>query len=306
MMSSPRDPLPTELDAMADTLNAAWNGLVRGEIAPGDDGPYLQTLRRLHQADDAPALPRERQDRIWRELAAGAAPRPTLVVLGPFPPTSSNGHAAPPAVPPRQRWPLSALASAAVLALMLASVLLTVSLWQPNRWLRSAGAPGILADEIVFQQRLDAIPPGAALASVDRATLPPGAAWEQGTPATSGDGPMLYRIEAGDASLQADGPFQVTRRGAAPVDVAAGKTVDLTAGDVAFLPAGVASQWRNHGSAPASLIDAGLSDRAGNPDPAVQSVPLVREPAASVAAPADLTLRRLTLAPGATLPGAAD
>src|SRR5690242_17588326 len=97
-MSSPADRMPPELDAAADALSLAWNALVRGEPAAiRDASPFAPTLRRLHALDDAPALSPERQARIWREVTAAQAAGPALVVLGPAPPASRNGHAVDPA-----------------------------------------------------------------------------------------------------------------------------------------------------------------------------------------------------------------
>ncbi|HEU5432738.1 MAG TPA: hypothetical protein VFU81_13815, partial [Thermomicrobiales bacterium] len=255
------DRLPPELDATADALNVAWNAIVRGEPIDAAVSPFAPTLRRLHALDDAPALTPERQARIWRDLMAAQGAGPALVLLPPMPPASPDGPApgsgvvnAPAA---QQRWPASFLATAAVLVLMLSSVLLTVGLWQPNRWLRTGDVPGVIADETIFHQRLDDIPAAANRVNVHRDTLSPGAVWEQGTRTTSGVGPTLYRVESGAVAVQAEGSFQVTRHGATLASaIPAGTTVDLAPGDVAFLPPGAASHWRNQAVHPATLLDA--------------------------------------------------
>ncbi|HEU0114609.1 MAG TPA: hypothetical protein VFQ80_08030, partial [Thermomicrobiales bacterium] len=130
----------------------------------------------------------------------------------------------------------------------------------PNATPAASLPPGVTADTVLFDQRLYAIPADASWAGVERTTLGPGAGMHQGSPDSSGVGPMLYRVEAGTVTGQADGPVSVTRASAATAEQAApGTDIELAAGDVVFVPAGVASQWRNSGGAPATILDAGIS-----------------------------------------------
>ncbi|HEX5497916.1 MAG TPA: hypothetical protein VFX03_01775, partial [Thermomicrobiales bacterium] len=296
-----------------------WNALTRGDLPPATDGsPLVETLWRLHEADDAPTLPPDRQARIWRDLMAGRPAEPTLVVLGPFPPASPNGHRQPPplavADAPRRRWPASALATAAVVALMLASVLLTMALWQPNRWLRPAAAPppvttAVAPDasvqvEPLLAARFAEIPADARWVGVERYTAAPGAAWRQGAPEMSGVGPMLYRIERGAVTVAGDGAFEVTRAGDAdPNPIGPGTTVALAGGDVAFMPSGVVTRWRNDGSDPAVILDAGVTT-VGSADLSMlapYAMPINDWGVVPPKAPVDFAVNRITIAPGETL-----
>ncbi len=167
-------------------------------------------------------------------------------------------------------------------------------------------ATGITEDTILFQQRIDEIPTNASWAGVERITLDPGGTMTQGDIATAGVGPTLYRVEHGAVSMQADGPTTVTRAGSSEAStIPPGTTVDLTADDVVFTPNGAASHWRNGGTEAAVLLDAGIQIPGGEPPPDSGETyvqPINDWPVNPPPAPVNLTLRRVTLAPGGSVP----
>jgi sugar lactone lactonase YvrE len=180
-------------------------------------------------------------------------------------------------------------------------------------------APGVTEDAVVFHQVFDDIPANANWVGVERISLGSGAVMHQGTPDTSGVGPMLYRVEGGTVTGTADGTMTIMPAGQPRATaVAGGVDVVLSAGDVAFVPPGVASVWRNDGPVPATLMATGVThlgggwrDDTGADAPHWAEGPvLFFETAISVwpitppAAPAAFTVQRMTLAPGARLPQA--
>lgn len=165
-------------------------------------------------------------------------------------------------------------------------------------------SPGITQHTILFRQRIDEIPEGAGWTGVEGVTFAPGETWRQGMARGEGFGPMLYRLEAGTMTVRAAAPFTLTRAGASVANEALKETdIVLEPGDVVFMPFGVTSEWRNDGTAPARLMDAGIAF-TGSPSKLADywyDVYLTPPPA-----PVELTLRRLTLQPGEHLPIAAE
>lgn len=111
----------TDADAM-EHLNRYWDEAVRGRTAAADVDPALAaTVQRLTAADDAPAPDPAFAAQLWQRLLADAPSGPT-----------PNGRATGGlrrwpvlVVPPAGRWwPLAGLATAAVLVLALAGVVL--------------------------------------------------------------------------------------------------------------------------------------------------------------------------------------
>jgi quercetin dioxygenase-like cupin family protein len=117
---------------------------------------------------------------------------------------------------------------------------------------------------------------------------------------------MLYRIESGAWSVRADGPISVTPAGATgAASVPTSGTTLLSPGDRVFIDAGVTSQWRNDGPSPAVVLVAGLSSFAMYNFPSgisFDGLSVGMTLNATPTAPAEFTLRRLILAPGARLP----
>jgi hypothetical protein len=114
---------------------------------------------------------------------------------------------------------------------------------------------------------------------------------------------MLYRLEAGTVTVRAAAPFTLTRAGASATVAPKDTDIVLEPGDVVFLPFSVTSEWRNDGSVPATLMDAGIESMSMPTKPAdyyYDAFPSTWPPA-----PVELTLRRRTLQPGEHLPIAA-
>jgi sugar lactone lactonase YvrE len=162
--------------------------------------------------------------------------------------------------------------------------------------------PGVTEDTELFDQTIDEIPADASGAEVDRDPLAPGDTWQVGTEASNGVGPMLYRVETGSVTLHADGPVQLTRAGGQrATEIAKDTNVVLNSGDIAYLRSGVAGEWHNAGTAPAMLLDAGINTN-GSSATILQTSPISAWPITPPGAPAQLTVRQITLAPGARLP----
>ena len=128
----------------------------------------------------------------------------------------------------------------------------------------------------------------------------------QGKSANAGVGPILFRVEQGTVSMQADGPITVTRAGTTePTAATPGAVIELGVDDVVFTPSGVVSQWHNAGPTSAVVLDAGIQIPGGEPPPnsgwtyvsPIDALGITPPPT-----PAELTVRRLTLAPGASVP----
>ena len=264
---------------------------------------------------------------------------------GSGPPVSPNGRVAvlsrpgpSPVLPDatgRGRWVLAPLATAALVLLILIGSYVAFGgplhvgrmddtpamLPALNGTPEASPVPGVTEDAVVFDQVFADIPALATWARLARTTLQPGASMIQGTPEHHGVGPMVYRIDAGSVTGQADGPIEVTRGGAASATrVAANTEIVLATGDVAFAPAGVGIQWRNAGSTPATVLESGVaipppagSDARMNNGTVVPGwtagdvsfEDLIDDYSTFVhppTAPAELTVTQVTIAPGASLP----
>jgi hypothetical protein len=149
--------------------------------------------------------------------------------------------------------------------------------------------------------------------ALNRYQLAPGAVQPVGKQEDTGVGPDLFTVEAGQVTVEADAPVLVTRADAnqvsPPDSVPPGTTIVLDIGDQLYAPSGVSFHRRNDGPTPATVLDfsigsvgdivrtmalpAGVTYDSGIPSKLLVSAP---------AAPAEATVRRLTLAPGAELP----
>src|SRR5687767_10831431 len=135
----------------ADRLNDRLDAVATGTARSRDLDPALgATVERFFAADDAPAPPPELADRLWERLMDA----PASVEVTPHPPVvlpDRNGrapaHVAPSPLPRQSlsgpRWTLGQLATAALVALVLAG---TVILLGPGRLtpLRPGDAPAIV------------------------------------------------------------------------------------------------------------------------------------------------------------------
>ena len=121
----------------------------------------------------------------------------------------------------------------------------------------------------------------------------------------------MLTVESGSVTGQAAGPLELTPAGATrPTPVPKDTDFVLNPGDVAYIPYGFTSHWRNDGTVPASLLDAGVSI------PATSSVqgtgvteetpPIAGWPNTFVMpeAPVEMTVHRMTVDPGGSLPAA--
>ncbi|HEU0116218.1 MAG TPA: hypothetical protein VFQ80_16135, partial [Thermomicrobiales bacterium] len=170
----------------------------------------------------------------------------------------------------------------------------------------AATPPATTQVEPLLAARFDSIAADANWIGVERYTAPPGAAWKQGAADANGVGPMLYRIERGGVSVQADGAIEVTRAGAPqPTTIAAGATIALAAGDVAYMPSGLVSRWRNDGTAPAVVFDSGITT-VGLADLSMfksYAMPINDWGVAPPPAPLAFAVERVTIAAGGVLRG---
>lgn len=161
----------------------------------------------------------------------------------------------------------------------------------------------------LFRQRLDDIPETAGCPIVEREVLPPGGKMRMGTKESFYLGPMAFRVESGTFTVVSEGATTLTRAGTSEsIAVAPGTTLQLRPDDVLFAPTGIVTDWRNDGELDAILIDTGVVDpfgEEGYPNDDIQTE-LVNgctmfSPKDFGSTSADLTVRRVTLAPGGVL-----
>ena len=322
---------------IADAVGEYWDALLAGSIrerAADLDPSLIDTIHRLRALDDARAPDPTFVNRLEHEMMGSHANAIWLepAIANPWTIATPNGHRSMssagqslPGLDDRRR----ALAQLATVALVLLTLLASfvafrgpLQLMTPDEQPAVIPAiegtpeavlpPGVTADTILFQHVLDEIPDGADWAGVERTTLPPGVMMNQGSPGDAGVGPYLYRVEAGTVTGQVDGPIAVTRAGTATEEpLAPDASIILNPGDVAFVPPGVASHWRNTGSSPATVLDTGVSTpgavNGGEwvTDGTVTSfeAPIDAWPIEPPPAPAELAVHELTLEPGARLAG---
>jgi hypothetical protein len=218
---------------------------------------------------------------------------------------------------PQRGWGFSHLATVVLLVFTITGAYLgIVAPHMPGPDWQSAGLstlggssdsvllPGVAEDTVLFQRTLEVIPPDAMWAGVERVTIDSGAAWPQGTRRTTGIGPYLYHIEAGTLSARADGPIEVIPAGsAAAKQVPQDTDITLHAGDQVFIPSGVTSRWRNDGATPAEVLDTGVAIPGGAaPAGVTYASPIDAFPIQPPGVPAELTVRRVTIQPRASLP----
>jgi mannose-6-phosphate isomerase-like protein (cupin superfamily) len=332
----------TDRDPRADAIGEYWNALLLGMPgAPAGelDPAFIETIDRLRALDDAcppdPSFVTELEQAIMGTSDASTWLEATI--LFPRLAVTPNGHggALPLAQPrphldPRRQW-LGSFATAALVLLTLIGSFIAfrgplhfVNHEQQPAIIPAIDGtpeatlpPGVTEDTVLFQQVLDEIPDGADWVGFERTTLGSGASMAQGTSSDGGVGPYLYRVEDGSVIGRADSPFEVKRAGnAAPAKVAGDTDVVLQTGDVAFVPPGVASHFRNDNQAPATILDTGVSttgvgSRIANGvevpgwskgNVLAFAAPIDAWPVAPPPAPAELAVHRLALDPGASLP----
>ncbi|HEU5432059.1 MAG TPA: hypothetical protein VFU81_10360 [Thermomicrobiales bacterium] len=294
--------MAVERDARQEqAIDRFWDDLVQGRslnVAAEPERSLSAAIQRLHALDDRPAP----ADRFVAQLRGR--------LLATAPPTPGAGAASMPAAPPRLRPRLAfpapnhgawaALAAAALVLLTLAGSLLALRGQRgPNL------APGVIDDTTLLRGTFPVLPKYASWAGIDQTTLAPGATWIAGTRDATGIGPMLYLVEAGTLTMQADGPLTFTRAGSiGDATKLPGETVALRPGDRMFTPSGVASQWRNDGAETTVVLGVGITTDSALKQPAnVDHRSLIDEGLITPpVAPVVVAARRITVQAGATVP----
>jgi hypothetical protein len=315
----------------ADRLNDHLDSIVTGGATPSPDlDPDLAaSVARFFAADDVPAPPAGLADAIWNELMDPRA----FVELGPPIPASQpnrNGrrplrlrHIAPPNRGPSA---LTFLATAALLALTIVGSFIGLR-WslQPlvpeQRTIipaivstaASALPTGVVSDDILLRATIEALPLGGPRRlGLRRIGLAPGAVEPNGSQADTGVGPNLFTVESGRVTVEADAPVVLSRAEANPAAVSSpvepGMAIVLDVGDRIFAPGGVSFRRRNDGSAPATILEfsigtvGDISQTGVLPDGVTWDNTLpFKLPPTFPTVPAEATVHRLTLAPGAEL-----
>ncbi len=158
----------------------------------------------------------------------------------------------------------------------------------------------------LVEARVDALPPGANWAGIERTTLAPGVAMPLGTAADDGRGAYLFVVEIGSIAFEVDGPAMVTRAGSPAIAVAAGGSPVLRPGDAGFVPTDTTARWRAVGDGPAAVLQFSLTGPGSSRQPAgVEHRTLVQDVSAAPATPVDAALWRVVVPPGDVLPVAA-
>jgi hypothetical protein len=243
-----------------------WDAIVLGDPLPLDnvDPQLAATIQLVHAIDDTPLPDSAFATRLERDLLWSAPhARPGSSAPDPRASRARLDIAGVPARWPyvtRRRMVTPLAATAALLAIMLASVV--VSLLIASLAVRERGelpivlGPGITG-EMLLQARFDTLPDGILGADIERWVVQPGAELPMGREETSGEGPSAYLVEAGTLTVQTDGPLAVTRAGTiAPVTMEAVSQTELQTGDRGFVPLGVTSLWRNDGDTPVRVLEA--------------------------------------------------
>ncbi len=211
------------------------------------------------------------------------------------------------------RHGLAALPTAGLLVVTVLVSALTIGAALPAQDPARLPAPttafGISGDAVLMQSRVEALPLGTQWASLLRATLAPGAVWEVGQKLYDDDGPLLYRVESGALTIQAEQPISLTAAGATEAHMLPAQTQRvLHPGDSGFIPAGVRFRWSNDGSEPVAVLHVKLSlvGFAGAclpPPPGVALTPLIEQRKwEQPVQPILVTLRQVTLDARAAVP----
>jgi hypothetical protein len=329
-MTGHAEPWNLDMSEAAQELSDAWDEAVRGDLAfeAAGTGDLIGAVRGLHAVDTAPHLSSWQRDQIWDDIVARHASGVFLV--GPLPAASATLDAldgqrlanrpiqsAHPSRSVTGRWALAQLATAALLLLTLLAGFAALRVF-PYRGgdERAIGIPApespsdVLAPElgdntILLQGMFDEIPSLASWVGMERISLAPGAEWTRGRNQDLGEGPLLFGVESGALTIEANGPVAVIRQDGTPTTIAPGEDVTLNPGDRGFAASGIVAQWRNTGTVPVSVIDAGITTSGtgwGRIPGAVTYEQLVAEyQFKAQALPLAMTVHRVTLKPGENL-----
>jgi hypothetical protein len=318
----------------ADRLNDHLDVIVAvGSTPPALDPAMEAAVAGFFAADDAPGPPPDLADRIWDELLEQDR-FAELVPQSPSIPAVRDGRQTPGAMPAslerrglfQPRWTLAQLATAALVLLTVISGFVAL---QGSLRMTGPGQPGVIipaidrtselpsggiADEMLLRATLEQMPPsgGTHQLAMYRVQLAPGTTEHAGSQADTGVGHDLFTVESGQVTVEADAPVILTRAvadpAAAPTSVPAGTAVVLDVGDQLLAPSGVTFRRRNDDSTPATLLGYSFGNIGESvhtwSNPAgvtyVHGFPFTL-PSEFPALPAEVTVRRLTLAPGAEL-----
>jgi hypothetical protein len=312
-------------DAVSEYWDALNQGVPRSEV-PDLDPSLANIIDRVRTLDDARSPDLDFVTRLEQQIMGSSTSTrfdrsvsPTTLI------GSANGHRAglhmPLTLPwvdrPARPWMASVATAALLLLTLVAGYVAFGGALRPRPQddmlvaipaieATPDGSPsaGVVQDTILFQQRIEEIPDGAAWTGIERYGFAPGETWTFGAVGGATHGPMLYRLEVGTMTVRAAAPFTVTRAGASATEAPQETDIVLAPGDVVFLPYGVAAEWRNDGTAPAQVLAAGIALRGMQTKPTQYYYNVY--PHDWPPAPVEFTLRLLTLPPGGHMPIAAE
>jgi hypothetical protein len=317
-------------------LGDAWEALVQGRpVDVPETASFVRgVVEELAAIDHVPPLSHARREQLWAEVMAMAAVPPSPV---PMPLRSSRNGATTDAsaerltslVSPSRVRQTRLGAHVALVALMLSTLIggfvaFRSSLPPMGPDPRTVIIPaidstpatelplGVIADDILVRATLEQMPPavGRLQLALYRSRLASGAVEPAGSQADTGVGNDLCTIESGQIAVDADAPVLLTRAVANPASapslVQPGTTVVLDVGDQFLAPSGVTFRRRNDGLTSAVMLcfwmgTYGDSARIWSSPPGVtyaSGLPF-KLPSALPPVPAEATVHRLTLAPGA-------
>ena len=323
----------------ADRLNDQLDAVVTGTATPSHDiDPSLgATVERFFAADDAPAPAPGLADHVWEELMnlhTETVPHVSgISTLLPGRKGWTPLRYGPTSPPHRGPSAIAYLATAALLVLTLiagfAALRGSPRLLGPDQRpliipaLESTPEPVLpsdaITDDIISRATLETLGemPSSRAAhqlALNRYRLAPGAVQPVGSQENTGVGLNLFTVEAGQVTVETDAPVLVTRAVAklatAPDPAPPGTAIVLEAGDQLYASSGVSFRRRNDGSTPATVLDFSISSVGDifltmELPPGVSFDPNFTPPYKLLTTfptvPAEATVQRLTLEPGAEL-----
>jgi hypothetical protein len=329
--SGHRDP-----NEVAEALSAYWDTLVGADAADDTRAPegLVAMVDRLYASDVTPALlPKQRMD-IWQAVmtAHGRDSSPhTIATDGPL---GANGRS--PGLPLPQRpstpglsplsarpgWIVAQLATAALLMLALLGSFLAFG---PGRMGRQPPAPALIpaigatptppeTDGVTTTPLLEVTIPvisgNAAFVAIERYTMP--AATTLHADLHGGSVPAIFFVEEGALEIRAidvPEPVRVIRAGGSVSNetIAHGQSSGLAAGDAVVIPENGDVDLMNLSPQRALVLYLLEPDNLMPPSAdATVSFETLAGNARNLTAPLTLSLRLVTLAPEASLPGADD
>ena len=308
--------VPGDRDEPPSVLAEAryWDAVVLGEPLPADpvDPDLAATIQRILTLDDAPLPDAGFAARLEHELLRSGVPTPHApawvpsTTLGPVPDTASTRASRPNG--PRRRLLINLMEIAALVAIVLTSVLVTLRVGPLTS--RDRGVtplvlgPGITDETLLVHAQFERFPDGILTVSIERWVLQPGAEMPMGSHESGGEGPSAYVVESGTLTLRADGPIALTRAGSTTAaSIAAGSPTTLHPGDRGLAPSGITSLWRNEGTVPVRILEAKVkrNDVSARGDGVLNYTVVSESPFVRPDHPITVTVVQVTLHPGAEL-----